>query len=145
MFLTAHPETAPTALLHNLKHNKVVHERNVILSILTADVPYVAPAQRVSLTLLSDTFSQLTLRFGYMESPNVMKALPLCRDRGCKFDVMQTSFFLSRRLLKPSDDSQLPIWQDRFFVGLSGIADDAARYFGLPTDRVVEVGTQVAV
>ena len=145
VFLTAHPETAPTALLHNLKHNKVLHERNVILSIMTEDVPYVREAERVSITALSNTFSQLTLHFGYMEQPNVPKVFPLCREGGWKFEVMQTSFFLSRRSLKPSANSPLPPWQNRVFVLMAGLADDAAGYFNLPTDRVVEVGTQVSV
>jgi KUP system potassium uptake protein len=132
-------------LLHTLKHNKVLHEHNIIFSILTADVPYVEDDERVSLTPLSATFSQLTLRFGYMETPNVAKALPACRARGWKFDVMQTSFFLSRRLLKPSANTPMPAWQNMLFIGFAAIADDAARYFGLPTDRVVEIGTQVEV
>jgi KUP system potassium uptake protein len=145
VFLTAHPQTAPTALLHNLKHNKVLHENNVILSVLTSDTPYVPPAERVSITPLSDTFMQVTLRFGYMENPNVLKALPACRERGWKMDVMQTSFFLSRRVLKPAADSPLPKWEDHLFVQLAAFSDDAASYFSLPTDRVVEVGTQLTV
>ncbi|MGE0750727.1 MAG: potassium transporter Kup [Variibacter sp.] len=145
VFLTARPETTPTALLHNLKHNKVLHAHNVIMSVETADVPRVNEKERVLLTPLSETFSQVTLRFGYMEMPNVPKALPLCRDVGWTFDIMQTSFFLSRRALKPSADSTMPAWQDQLFVSLARVADDAARYFSLPTDRVVEIGTQVAV
>jgi KUP system potassium uptake protein len=145
VFLTADPETAPTALLHNMKHNKVVHENNIILSVLTADTPYVREQERVSLRPLSDTFTQVTLRFGYMENPNVTKALPACREHGWKMDVMQTSFFLSRRALKPSADSPLPKWEDHLFIQLARLSDDAASYFSLPTDRVVEVGTQISV
>ncbi|MCC7348084.1 MAG: potassium transporter Kup [Variibacter sp.] len=145
VFLTAVPETAPTALLHNLKHNKVLHERNVVLSVVAADVPFIDPKERVSIMPLSETFSQVTLRFGFMETPNVPGALPACRDSGWKFDVMQTSFFLSRRTLKVAAESPMPAWQDALFVALAGFSDDAARYFNLPTNRVVEIGTQVAV
>jgi KUP system potassium uptake protein len=145
VFLTSHPETTPTALLHNLKHNKVLHLHNVIMSVETANVPRVSEEERVLLKSLSETFSQVTLRFGYMETPNVPKALPLCREGGWTFDIMQTSFFLSRRALKPSADSTMPAWQDHLFVSVARVADDAARYFNLPTDRVVEIGTQVAV
>ena len=121
VFLTAHPQTAPTALLHNMKHNKVLHEKNVILSVLTTDTPYVREEERVSIKPLSDTFTQVTLRFGYMENPNVTKALPACRQHGWKMDVMQTSFFLSRRALKPAPDSPLPKWEDHLFVHLAQI------------------------
>jgi KUP system potassium uptake protein len=145
VFLTSHPETAPTALLHNLKHNKVLHANNVIMSVLTMDVPYVKPENRIAITTLSQTFSQIVVNFGYMESPNIPKVLPICRERGWHFEVMQTSFFLSRRTLKIADNSSLPRWQDGLFVALTSFSDDAARYFSLPTDRVVEIGTQVTV
>ena len=145
VFLTSHPETAPTALLHNIKHNKVLHERNVILSVLTADKPYVPEEERVSIRPISDSFMQVTLHFGYMENPNVTKALPVCRKHGWKMDVMQTSFFLSRRALIPAPDSPLPKWEDNLFVHLARFSDDAASYFSLPTDRVVEIGAQVTV
>jgi KUP system potassium uptake protein len=145
VFLTAHADNAPTALLHNVKHNKVLHEHNVILTIASEDVPYVRASERVVMTPLSATFLQVLLRFGYMEQPNVGKTLPLCRERGWKFEVMQTSFYLSRRLLTPAERSPMPVWQNRLFIGLANIADDAARYFNLPTDRVVEIGTQISV
>jgi KUP system potassium uptake protein len=145
VFLTAHPETAPTALLHNLKHNRVLHANNVIMSVMTKDVPYARPEERVAITPLSPTFSQVVVNFGYMENPNIPKVLPLCREQGWRFDVMQTSFFLSRRALKPAENSPLPRWQNHLFVHLARFSDDAARYFSLPTDRVVEIGTQVTI
>lgn len=145
VFLTSHPQTAPTALLHNLKHNKVLHANNVIMSVMTKDVPYVRPEDRVAITPLSPTFSQVVINFGYMENPNIPKVLPICRQHGWHFDVMQTSFFLSRRALKVAENSPLPHWQDHLFVNLARYSDDAARYFSLPTDRVVEIGTQVTI
>jgi KUP system potassium uptake protein len=145
VFLTSQPEFAPTALLHNLKHNKVLHERNLILTIVTTDTPRVADDQRVKITVRSPRFSLMALKFGYMESPNVPKGLALARKQGWPFDIMSTSFFLSRRALKPATHSGMPGWQDRLFIGLAKSASDATDFFHIPTGRVVEVGTQVAV
>ena len=146
VFLTSTPESAPTALLHNLKHNRVLHERNLILSIVTADTPRVDPAERATITPLSPIASRrCALAFGYMEEPNVAEALADTRRQGLPFDVMNTSFYLSRRKLKPSARSRMPRWQDRLFVLLAGRASDAAAYFGIPTSRVVEVGTQIVI
>jgi KUP system potassium uptake protein len=145
VFLTSDPEFAPTALLHNLKHNKVLHENNVILTIVTADTPRVPEDDRVKIQPLSSHFSRVTLKFGYMEQPNVPKALAIARKLGWQFDIMSTSFFLSRRSLKPSPTSGMPGWQDHLFIGLARSASDATDFFQIPTGRVVEVGTQVAV
>ncbi len=145
VFLTSDPEFAPTALLHNLKHNKVLHDSNVILTVVTADTPRVPEDERVKITLLSEHFSRVTLKFGYMEQPNVPKALAIARKHGWHFDIMSTSFFLSRRALKPSATSGMPAWQDHLFIGLARSASDATDFFQIPTGRVVEVGTQVTV
>ncbi len=145
VFLTSHPEFAPTALLHNLKHNKILHEHNVVLTIVTTDTPRVSEDARVKITALSQHFSVVALKFGYMESPNVPKALAIARKHGWQFDIMSTSFFLSRRSLKPAAHSGMPRWQDRLFIGLAKSASDATDFFQIPTGRVVEVGTQVAV
>ncbi len=145
VFLTGHPDSTPTSLLHNLKHNKVLHEHNVILNVITEDMPRVAAADRTSLEALSDRFTRITLRFGYMESPNVPKALVACRPLGLKFDVMNTSFFLSRRSLRPAPHSKMPHWQDKLFINLARSAVDASRYFSIPSGRAVEVGTQITI
>ena len=145
VFLTSDPEFAPTALLHSLKHYKVLHEKNVILTIETADTPRVDPAERVRIAPVGETFSRVILRFGFMELPNVPKALAIARKLGWQFDIMSTSFFLSRRSLKTAAKSDMPQWQDRLFIALSRSANDATDYFQIPTGRVVEVGTQVAV
>ena len=145
IFLTSDPGFAPTALLHNLKHNKVLHEQNVILTIVTADTPRVPGDERVQITPLSQHFSRVSLKFGYMEQPNVPKALAVARKHGWQFDIMSTSFFLSRRALKPSPHSGMPVWQDRLFIALARSASDATDFFQIPTGRVVEVGTQVTV
>jgi KUP system potassium uptake protein len=145
VFLTSQPEFAPTALLHNLKHNKILHEHNVILTIITTDTPRVTEDERVKITALSGHFSLVALKFGYMEQPNVPKALAIARKHGWHFDIMSTSFFLSRRALKPAAHSGMPRWQDRLFIGLAKSASDATDFFQIPTGRVVEVGTQVTV
>jgi KUP system potassium uptake protein len=145
IFLTSDPSFVPTALLHNLKHNKVLHEHNVILTIETAQTPRVDLSERVRMETISDKFSTVRLRFGFMESPNVPKALAIARKLGWQFDIMSTSFFVSRRSLKPSTQSGMPAWQDHLFIALSRAANDATDYFQIPTGRVVEVGTQVTI
>jgi KUP system potassium uptake protein len=145
VFLTSDPDFAPTALLHNLKHNKVLHEHNVVLTIITADTPRVGKDERVRITPLSKHFSRVALKFGYMDQPNVPKALAIARKHGWQFDIMSTSFFLSRRALKPSPKSGMPAWQDHLFIALARSASDATDFFQIPTGRVVEVGTQVTV
>jgi KUP system potassium uptake protein len=145
VFLTSDPVSAPTALLHSLKHYKVLHEKNVILTIETADTPRIDPSERVRIELVGKTFSRVVLRFGFMETPNVPKALGIARKLGWQFDIMSTSFFLSRRSLKPAADSGMPRWQDRLFIGLTRVANDATDYYQIPTGRVVEVGTQVTI
>jgi KUP system potassium uptake protein len=145
VFLTSDPASAPTALMHSLKHYKVLHQKNVILTIETAPTPRIDPAERVRLEEISATFSKVTLRFGFMESPNVPKTLAIARKLGWHFDIMSTSFFLSRRALKPAAHSGMPRWQDHLFIALSRTANDATDYFQIPTGRVVEVGTQVTV
>jgi KUP system potassium uptake protein len=145
VFLTSDPASAPTALLHSLKHYKVLHEKNVILTIETASTPRVDVAERVRIEPLGETFSRVVLRFGFMETPNVPHALAVARKLGWTFDIMSTSFFLSRRSLRPAARSGMPRWQDRLFISLARIADDASSYFQIPTGRVVEVGTQVTI
>ncbi|SFO35336.1 KUP system potassium uptake protein [Bradyrhizobium sp. Ghvi] len=145
VFLTSDPAFVPTALLHNLKHNKVLHEHNVILTIETAHTPRVDLSERFRMEKISDKFSKVRLRFGFMEQPNVPKALAIARKQGWQFDIMSTSFFVSRRALKASAQSGMPLWQDHLFIALSRSANDATDYFQIPTGRVVEVGTQVTI
>lgn len=145
VFLTGHPDATPMALLHNIKHNKVLHVSNIILNVITQDVPRVSESDRIVLKRLSDDFMSVTIRFGYMERPNVPKALVACRTQGLKFDVMSTSFFLSRRALRPARQSKMPRWQDRLFIALARSSDDASKYFHMPSGRVVEIGTQVTI
>ncbi len=145
VFFTADPTAAPTALMHNLKHNRVLHERNIILSIRTEDTPRVPRYERVTVERVSDTFIRVVARYGFMETPSVPKIFEQCRRKDLNVDMSATSFFLSRRNLRPTPKSEMPGWQDHLFVALARSAQDATTYFKIPTDRVVEVGTQVAV
>ena len=145
IFLTSDPTTAPSALLHNLKHNKVLHEKNVVLTVRSADIPRVALEDRISLEHVGDSFWKVRITFGYMETPNIPRALSLLRKLDFKFDIMATSFFLSRRSIRPAVHSSMPLWQDKMFIGLARTATDATDFFQIPTGRVVEVGTQVTV
>jgi KUP system potassium uptake protein len=145
VFLTSDPSSAPTSLLHNLKHNKVLHEHNVILTVTTADTPKVPDDERVRITQISRLFAKVEITFGFMETPHIPRALAIARKHGWRFDIMSTSFFLSRRALKPAAHSGMPRWQDRLFIGLAKSASDATDFFQIPTGRVVEIGTQVTI
>jgi KUP system potassium uptake protein len=146
VFLTADSTSAPTALLHSLKHYKVLHERNVILTVEISHIPTVPENERVLIEPLGPTFSRVLVKYGFMQQPNLPSALALVRKLGWNFDIMSTSFFLSRRTLKAaSGSSEMPRWQEHLYIGLARSANDATDYFRLPTGRVVEVGTQVTV
>jgi KUP system potassium uptake protein len=145
VFLTGNPEGAPTALLHNLKHNKIIHDQNIILTIRTQGTPRVAAEDRVRIEALSATFTRVVMTYGYMETPNILKGVAACRKEGLALDIMATSFFLSRRSLKASPHSGMPVWQDRIFIALASSADSATDYFHIPAERVVEIGAQVTI
>ena len=143
VFLTSDPDSAPTALLHSLKHYHVLHEKNVILTIAGEEQPHVPESERIEIEEINQLFMKVKMRFGYMEQPNIPKALAVCRKQGWKFDIMTTSFFLSRRSLKASRGSGMPFWQDKLYIALAKNASDATAYFQIPTGRVVEIGTQI--
>jgi len=145
VFLTSDPDVAPVALMHNLKHNKVLHEKNVILTVETAETPRVRDDDRVHIDSVGKDFTKVTITYGYMESPNLPRALALCRKQGLKFDIMSTSFFLGRRSVVPAVQSGMPLWQDKLFIFLMKNATNPTDFFNIPPGRVVELGTQVTV
>ena len=145
IFLTSDPSMAPVALMHNLKHNKVLHEKNIILTIETAETPRVREEDRVRIEPVNDDFKKVIISYGFMESPNLPKALGLCRKLGLKFDIMATSFFLGRRSVVPSAQSGMPLWQDKLFIFLMKNAANPTDFYKIPPGRVVELGTQVTV
>jgi KUP system potassium uptake protein len=145
IFLTSVPDMTPGTLLHNLKHNRVLHEHNVILNIRTATRPYVPQEERVLMEKLSDRFIKIQLSFGFMEDHNVSNALALCRKAGFQFEIMQTSFYIGRRKFVGDPNSGMPGWQDRLFIAMAGFAIDPSDYFQLPSNRVVELGEQMII
>jgi KUP system potassium uptake protein len=145
IFLTSDPSMAPVALMHNLKHNKVLHEKNIVLTIETAETPRVREEDRVRIEPINDDFKKVIISYGFMESPNLPKALGLCRKLGLKFDIMATSFFLGRRSVVPSAQSGMPMWQDKLFIFLMKNAANPTDFYKIPPGRVVELGTQVTV
>jgi len=145
IFLTSDASMAPVALMHNLKHNKVLHEKNIVLTIETAETPRVADDNRVRIEPVNDDFKKVIISYGFMESPNLPKALGLCRKLGLKFDIMATSFFLGRRSVVPSAQSGMPLWQDKLFIFLMKNAANPTDFYKIPPGRVVELGTQVTV
>ena len=145
IFLTSDPDIVPTAMLHNLKHNMVLHGHNIVMNVKTANVPRIADDDRVTVERLSDDFSRMSLTFGYMETPNIPKALVLARRQGLKFDIMKTSFFVGRRSIKPAAKSAMPRWQDSLFLSMARHATNASDFFNIPAGRVVELGTVVTI
>jgi KUP system potassium uptake protein len=145
IFLTSDPDTAPVALMHNLKHNKVLHEKNVILTLETAATPRVREEDRIRIEPVNDEFKKVIIVYGFMESPNVPRALTLCRKKGLKFDIMATSFFLGRRSVVPAAKSGMPLWQDKLFIFLMKNSANPTDFYKIPPGRVVELGAQVTV
>ena len=145
IFLTSDANTAPVALMHNLKHNKVLHEKNIILTIETAETPRLKDDDRIRIEEVNQDFKKVFITYGFMESPNVPRALGLCRKLGVKFDIMATSFFLGRRSVVPSTQSGMPLWQDKIFIFLMRNAANPTDFYKIPPGRVVELGAQVTV
>lgn len=145
VFLTTDPLSVPHALLHNLKHNKILHQTNVILCVRFASTPRVPKEERTTVEHIAADFWRVVIDYGYMDTPNVPLALAKCRQSGLKFDIMTTSFFLGRRNLKRDPRSGMPMWQDRLFISMSKDATNATDFFHIPSGRVVELGTQVLV
>jgi len=145
IFLTGDPETAPAALMHNLKHNQVLHEQIIILTVKTLPTPRAPESERLKIEDFLPDVKRVILGFGFMETPNVVKALTEARKYGLKFDIMKTSFFLSRRTIVPSEKSGMPLWQDHLFIFLARNATNATDFFHIPSGRAVELGNQVMV
>jgi KUP system potassium uptake protein len=146
IFLTSDVDATPVALMHNLKHNKVLHEKNVILTVRTAETPRVAEQDRVKIEPMNDDFKKVILTYGFMENPNVPKALAAMRkSQGLKFDIMATSFFLGRRSIVAAASGEMPLWQDKIYIFMMKNAANPTDFFRIPPGRVVELGAQVTV
>ena len=145
VFLSADPTHVPSALLHNLKHNGVLHEQNIILTVLISEMPRVPESERVRIESMPGPFKRVFLTFGYMEEPDVPRGLALARKKGLKFDIMSTSFFLSRRSFRASPHEGMPLWQDYLYITMARSATDASNFYCLPANRVIELGQQYVV
>jgi KUP system potassium uptake protein len=145
IFLTSDADLAPVALMHNLKHNKVLHEKIAILTVKTAETPRVPDRERIEIEDITSDVKKIVVKYGFMESPNIPKALTMCRKQGFKFDIMSTSFFLGHRTIVASATSGMPLWQDQLYIFMSKNATNATDFFHIPSGRVVELGTQVVV
>jgi len=147
IFLTATPDATPHALLHNLNHNKVLHERVVFLTVEIRDVPWVPFDERVTCERLGHGCWRVRVRFGFMNRPDVMRALEVCGALGLEFDMMQTSFFLSRQQVVPAagGPSTMWRWRERMFAAMARNAGNITDYFSIPTNRVIELGTRVEI
>lgn len=145
IFMASQTAGVPSALLHNIKHNKVLHERVVILTVLIADTPYVDSSKRCEIHDLGDGFFRAILHYGFMEETDVPEGLKQMEQCGGKFDMMHTSFFLSRQTLLPSENPGMPVWREKVFAWMLRNAATAMDFFRLPTNRVVELGSQVEI
>jgi KUP system potassium uptake protein len=145
VFMTSSPDGVPHALLHNLKHNKVLHERVVLLTVKIEDVPYVTAGKRTQFEDLEQGFYRLVLRYGFMEEPDVPAALAQVEQCGARFRMMDTSFFLARQTLIASARPGMALWREKLFAWMLRNAESAMEFFRLPTNRVVELGSQVEI
>ncbi|MDD5241425.1 MAG: potassium transporter Kup [Sulfuricella sp.] len=145
VFLSGDPDAVPHALLHNLKHNMVLHERIAIVTVLMEDVPHVADGDEVEVQALPNNFYRILVRYGFKDDPDIPRALELCAQFGVAFDVMSTSFFLGRETLIPKLGSEMPLWREKLFIAMFRNAGSAASFFKIPPNRVVEMGTQVVL
>ena len=143
VFLTGTREGIPHALLHNLKHNKVLHERVVLLTVLVDEVPHVPESKRIEVQPLAGRLYRVIVRYGFMQTPNVPAALTLGEKAGLAFDLMDTSFFLSRETLIPSAIPGMALWREALFSWMLRNAATAMNFFRLPPNRVIELGTQI--
>ncbi|MBZ0104206.1 MAG: potassium transporter Kup [Sulfuricella denitrificans] len=144
VFMTPNPKGVPQALLHNLKHNKVLHERVVLATVAIQDIPYVAQEERVRMESLPNNFFRITVSYGFMDEPDLPRDLTLCcAQHGIELNMMDTSFFIGRETLIPRVGSEMCLWREKLFVSMFRNAGSATDFFKLPPNRVVELGTQI--
>jgi KUP system potassium uptake protein len=143
VFLTSNPEGVPHALLHNLKHDKVVHERVALLTVLTEEIPRVDEASRVQVYNMGHNFYRIIAHYGFVEDPNIPAVLDLCARQGLAFNLMDTTFFLGRETVIPTARPGMALWREGLFVSMLRNAARTMDFFRIPYNRVVELGTQV--
>jgi KUP system potassium uptake protein len=141
--MTTSADTVPHALLHNLNHNKVLHERIVLLTVSTEEIPHVSSKERVAVESVTDEFHKILVRYGFKDQPDIPSALELCAPFGLKFNTMETSYFLSRQTLVPKLGKDMSLWREKLFALMSRNSTSAISFFKLPANRVVELGTRI--
>ena len=145
VFLRSVSEGVPHALLHNLSHNKILHDRVVFLTVHNKEIPWVPFNDRVKVTELDNECYQLDVFYGFKNEPDIPQALELAATKGLKFEIMETSFFVSRQTIVSRPDHQMMAWREWLFVMMSRAARDAADYYRIPSNRVIEVGSQIEI
>jgi KUP system potassium uptake protein len=145
VYAVANPDTVPQALMHNLKHNQVLHERNVILTVVFHEVPWIPFAERVSVLPLSPGFWRVQVNYGFKNTPDIPKALELCKSRGLPINLFETSYFLSRETIVPTKGAGMAHWREALFAIMSRNAGSVAGFFRLPNNCVIELGTRVQI
>jgi KUP system potassium uptake protein len=145
VFFRAQGEGVPHAMLHNLSHNKILHERTVFLTVFNADIPTIPVSQRVQVEPLGHEFYQLNVQYGFKDDRDIPHALELCKAHGLEFEMMDTSFFISRQTVIPTPGAGMALWREALFATIYRNARDAADYYRVPTNRVIELGTQVEI
>ena len=145
VFMTSNNDRVPNAMLHNLMHNKVLHQRVLVVSVQVFDVPYVPEIDRVEIHKLKGDFYRLTIQYGFKDEPDVPQALSLCAEQGLPIDMMETSFFLGRATLVPKRSSEMVFWREKLFIFMFRNASSATSFYKIPSNRVVELGTQVVL
>jgi KUP system potassium uptake protein len=145
VFFRAEGDGVPHAMLHNLMHNRILHGRTIFLTIHNEDIPRVRPEQRLSVTDLGHDCYQIDLRYGFVEDRDIPAALDACAASGLSFEPMQTSYFIARQNVIPTVGSGMAMWREALFATMSRNARDAADYYRIPANRVVELGTQVEI
>jgi KUP system potassium uptake protein len=145
VFLSSDPDAVPRALMHNLKHNLVLHQHVALVTVRISDIPHVSEGERIEVQALPNNFHRILVHYGFKDDPDLPKALALCEQFGLPIDAMQTSFFLGRETLIPRAKSEMPLWREKIFIAMFRNAGSAASFFKIPPNRVVEMGTQVVL
>ena len=145
VFMYSDPSGTPPALVQNLRHNKVIHEEVILLSLATEEIPHVPRNERLQVADLGNGFHRMILHYGFMETPNVPRDIGLAEEHGLKLDMSAVSYFMGSERIIPSGKPGMALWREKLFVIMSRNATNAANFFGLPVDRIVELGTQVEI
>ena len=145
IFLVANPDGVPNSLLHNLAHNQVLHERVIFMTVVFKDVPFVPTKARITIEPIAEAFYRFKVFYGFMEKPDIPAVLELCREDGMEFNLLATSFFVSRETIVPTRGPGMVRWREELFATMSSLAGSIVPYLNIPPNRVIELGTRVEI